>query len=333
MQASPDTSLTLSSRAKMRKAGSTAISGSPTSTTLLPPGGAPRKWYEGRIQTESPVSWERPPRALQSPGQTSPLLVPAHPQLSKSSKLSATQWNGRSVSVSPVNSSPSQTKPTTSSAPSGSPCQYTPYPAPPQAANPTSPQAANPAPQQASTPVSQGSTAGSVLWSRERIRSGRLEFGKDEIDNEKKLAEFLADVDSKLAEASGRQSLATPPPTVQGVASGPSASPAVTPASVSTTPRSAVRALWMSPSAPKTGSPKKGEVEMPIPMTMEQAAEIFKRLGVCPQIDQWRDRLRQWFADFLLNPLVHKIDSSHLQVRGTGSKPTFRFPSRVGRSI
>lgn len=304
MQASPDRSLTLSSRAKKKNVASTASSGSPSlspferqQAPFLPAGVSPKKWYDGTDQTEFSAR-QRPPRAThQSPLQTSPLLVPVHPQLSKSSKPSIGQWNGRNTFVSPASKNAGQNTPASSPAPSQSP-----YPAPPQ---------------QVATPVSQGLTTPSpVPRLKDRILSGRLDFGKDDLDSEQKLAEFLAEVDHKLTEGSGRAGdLATPPPTVQGVTSGPSLSPAaVTPSSVSSTPRSAVRALLMSPSAPKTGSPKKGDVEMPIPMSTEQVAEVLKRLGVHPQIEQWRDGLRQWFSDVLLHPLVRKLDCSHLQV-------------------
>ncbi|CAM6112603.1 unnamed protein product [Calypogeia fissa] len=313
MQASPDRSLTLSSRAKKRNVSSSVSSGSPTVSPFerqqgpfLPPGASPKKWYDGAYPTDSSAR-QRPTRGeLQSTVQTSPLLVPVHPQSSKSSKPPTSSWNGRSTFVSPVGKSPGQTNPASSPAPE-SPYQITPYP--------------GPAPQGA-TPVSQGSTTPSTVpRSRDRIRSGRLEFGKDDIDSERKLFDFLAEVDNKLADTSGRSGgLATPSPTVQGVASGPSPGPAATTlASVQSAPRSAVRALQISPSVPKTGSPMKGEVEMPLPMSMEQAAEVLKRLGVYSQIEQWRDRLRQWFSDVLLNPLVRKIDSSHLQTMAAAS--------------
>jgi hypothetical protein len=47
---------------------------------------------------------------------------------------------------------------------------------------------------------------------------------------------------------------------------------------------------------------------------MEKAIEAFDHLGVYPQIEQWRDGLRQWFSSVLLNPLLHKIETSHVQV-------------------
>jgi hypothetical protein len=47
---------------------------------------------------------------------------------------------------------------------------------------------------------------------------------------------------------------------------------------------------------------------------MEESIEAFKNLGIYPQIERWHDRLRQWFSSVLLNPLLDKIESSHIQV-------------------
>ena len=60
--------------------------------------------------------------------------------------------------------------------------------------------------------------------------------------------------------------------------------------------------------------PKKGEGEFPPPMSLEQAVDAFENLGVYPEIEQWRNNLRQWFSSVLMNPLVQKIKSSHTQV-------------------
>ena len=60
--------------------------------------------------------------------------------------------------------------------------------------------------------------------------------------------------------------------------------------------------------------PKKGEGELPPPMSLEQAVDAFENLGVYPEIEQWRNNLRQWFSSVLMSPLVEKIKSSHIQV-------------------
>ena len=71
----------------------------------------------------------------------------------------------------------------------------------------------------------------------------------------------------------------------------------------------------MSPSSQKfTTPPKKGEGNLPPPMSMEESIEAFEHLGIYPQIEQWRDCLRQWFSSVLLNPLLNKIETSHIRV-------------------
>ncbi|KAK1271289.1 hypothetical protein QJS04_geneDACA020932 [Acorus gramineus] len=76
-----------------------------------------------------------------------------------------------------------------------------------------------------------------------------------------------------------------------------------------------LRTVRMSPASQKyTTPPKKGEGELPLPMSMEEAIKAFEGLGVYPQIEVWRDRLRQWFSSVVLNPLLDKIETSHVQV-------------------
>ena len=71
----------------------------------------------------------------------------------------------------------------------------------------------------------------------------------------------------------------------------------------------------MSPGSQKfTTPPKKGEGNLPPPMSMEESIEAFEHLGIYPQIEQWRDCLRQWFSSVLLNPLLNKIETCHIQV-------------------
>jgi hypothetical protein len=147
---------------------------------------------------------------------------------------------------------------------------------------------------------------------------------KDDISSEEKLEEFLADVEGKMLESSSMKTppsitLMTPPPTVRGVStiSTPTSGQALS----STTKATPIRPMRISPSPQKFGpSPRKGEGELPSPMSMEQATEAFHKLGIYPQIEQWRDQIRQWFSKDLLNPLVLKIDSSHVQVMQAAAK-------------
>ena len=147
---------------------------------------------------------------------------------------------------------------------------------------------------------------------------------KEDISSEEKLEEFLADVEGKMLESSSVKmpaniSLMTPPPTLRGVStiSTPTSGQALS----STTKNTPVRTMRISPSPQKFGpSPRKGEGELPSPMSMEQATESFQKLGVYPQIEQWRDQIRQWFSKDLLNPLVSKIDGSHIQVTQAAAK-------------
>lgn len=146
---------------------------------------------------------------------------------------------------------------------------------------------------------------------------------KEDITSEEKLEEFLADVEDKMVESTVKspttvQTLLTPPPTLRGVSI---TTPTSGPTPSSTSKGTPVRALRISPSPQKFGpSPRKGEGDLPPPMSMEQAAEAFQKLGVSPQIEQWRDQIRQWFSKDLLNPLVLKIDLSHLQVMQAAAK-------------
>lgn len=139
--------------------------------------------------------------------------------------------------------------------------------------------------------------------------------GRD-INSEAMFEEFLKDVDKSSAALSVMNSIqATPPPTVRGlgvVSPGPGSSSDTTPGTKRSTP---LRPVRMSPASQKYATPPmKGEGEFPAPMSMEQMILAYERLGIYPQIEHWRDRLRQWFSSVLLNPLVEKIGTSHLQV-------------------
>lgn len=152
----------------------------------------------------------------------------------------------------------------------------------------------------------------STPWSSKRLSA-------KEITSEEKLEQFLAEVDEKITESAAK--LATPPPTIRsfGVTSPNTIS---TSANTSGTTRSTpLRPVRMSPGSQKFSTPpKKGESELPPPMSMEESITAFEHLGIYPQIEQWRDRLRQWFSSVLLNPLLSKIETSHIQVMQAAAK-------------
>ncbi|KAM7522317.1 hypothetical protein LguiA_012219 [Lonicera macranthoides] len=140
-------------------------------------------------------------------------------------------------------------------------------------------------------------------WSSKRGSSNK------EITTEEKLEQFLADIGNKISESASK--LATPPPTVNGfgIASPSSANTS------GTTRSTPLRPVRMSPGSQKFNTPpKKGEGELPPPMSMEESIEAFASTGIYPQIEQWRDRLRQWFSSVLLNPLCNKVENSHTKV-------------------
>ncbi|VFQ98909.1 unnamed protein product [Cuscuta campestris] len=157
----------------------------------------------------------------------------------------------------------------------------------------------------------------------------RTPFHK-EITTEEAFEKFLADVDDKIYESASK--LSTPPPTISsfGVVS-PSNMPSSS--NTSGTPRSTpLRPVRMSPGSQKfTTPPKKGENDLPLPMSMEESVEAFEHLGIYPQIELWRDHLRQWFSTVLLNPLLDKIDTSHVKVMEAAAKLGFAITvSQVG---
>lgn len=156
-------------------------------------------------------------------------------------------------------------------------------------------------------------SAVSTPWSDKRASYTK------EIRTEEQLEQFLAEVDEKISESAGKY--ATPPPTIGGFGmASPNtvASPANTPGVTRSTP---LRPVRMSPGSQKfTTPPKIGEGDLPPPMSMEESIEAFKNLGIYPQIERWHDRLRQWFSSVLLNPLLDKIESSHIQVMQAAAK-------------
>lgn len=140
-----------------------------------------------------------------------------------------------------------------------------------------------------------------------------------EITTEEKLERFLADVNEKITESAGK--LATPPPTINGFGITSPSTIASSGNASGATRSTPLRSVRMSPGSQKFSTPpKKGEGEIPPPMSMEEAIEAFDHLGIYPQIEQWRDRLRQWFSLVLLNPLVSKIETSHNQVMQAAAK-------------
>lgn len=144
-------------------------------------------------------------------------------------------------------------------------------------------------------------------WSNRRASSA------NKITSEEKLEQFLAEVDERITESAGK--LSTPPPSIPGfgiVSPNAVSGSANTSGTKRLTP---LRPVRMSPGSQKFNTPpKKGEGDLPPPMSMEESIEAFEHLGVYPQIEQWRDQLRQWFSSVLLNPLLHKIETSHVQV-------------------
>ena len=144
-------------------------------------------------------------------------------------------------------------------------------------------------------------------WSNRRSSSANKITSKEELEN------FLAEVDERIIESAGK--LSTPPPTVPGfgmVSPNTVASSANTSGTTRMTP---LRPVRMSPASQKFSTPpKKGEGDLPPPMSMEESIQAFEHMGIYPQIEQWRDQLRQWFSSVLLNPLLNKIKTSHTQV-------------------
>ncbi|CAL4922155.1 unnamed protein product [Urochloa decumbens] len=165
-----------------------------------------------------------------------------------------------------------------------------------------------------STPLQKSVSSPSTPWSRKSSGSAKG------IQTEAMLEQFLAGLDENIDKIMDSETkTATPPATVTsfGVA---------TPVSVttSTTPSGAARSTPLRPVRMSPGSqqkystpPKKGEGELPPPMSLEQAVEAFENLGVYPEIEHWRDSLRQWFSSVVMNPLVQKIKTSHTQVKQT----------------
>ena len=159
--------------------------------------------------------------------------------------------------------------------------------------------------------ASQYATASpSTPWSRQSSGSAKG------ILTEQMLEQYLASVDEKITESAVKSSTTTPQTTIRGFGIASPGSVASSATASGTTRSTPLRTVRMSPGSHQKYStpPKKGEGELPPPMTMEQAIETFETLGVYPQIEQWQDRIRQWFSSVLMNPLLDKIETSHIQV-------------------
>ncbi|GMH10944.1 hypothetical protein Nepgr_012785 [Nepenthes gracilis] len=161
--------------------------------------------------------------------------------------------------------------------------------------------------------------------------SGKWASPAREIMTEEELEQFLADVDKKITESA--EKLATPPAARSGFSI---SSPSMMSSSANTcgTMRP-LRPVRMSPGSQKFNtSPKKGEGDLPLPMAMDESIEALEHLGIYPQIELWRDHLRQWFSSVLLGPLLHKIESSHIQIMQAASKLGISITvSQVGNDL
>lgn len=160
-----------------------------------------------------------------------------------------------------------------------------------------------------SPPSSQSQHVSPVIsWSRRSAGSAKG------IQSEAMLEQYLAQVGEMYTEPTPVE--ATPSPPLRGfVIASPSS---VTSQSTSSgaARRTTLRPARMSPGSHQkySTSPKKGEGDLPPPLSMEQMVEAFESLGIYPQIEVWRDRLRQWFSSMLISPLYQKIQTNHIQV-------------------
>ncbi|VAH89779.1 unnamed protein product [Triticum turgidum subsp. durum] len=165
-----------------------------------------------------------------------------------------------------------------------------------------------------STPLQKPVSSPSTPWSRKSSGSAKG------IQTEAMLDQFLATLDENIDNVmDSANKTATPPATITsfGIASPVSVTTSTTPSGA--TRSTPLRPVRMSPGSHQKYStpPKKGEGELPPPMSLEQAVDAFENLGVYPEIEQWRNNLRQWFSSVLMSPLVEKIKSSHIQVKQT----------------
>ncbi|KAK2968972.1 hypothetical protein RJ640_012426 [Escallonia rubra] len=239
-------------------------------------------------------SSKKPPKSKVNSASPSNILVPLHQSVARSNRLSRSGGEKSNISGG--------SKMHFFSSPSRSPASSSLF---------LVPAAASQSPSVHTSPGLDHLVASP--WSNKRASSSK------EITTEEKLEQFLAEVDEKITESAGKMS--TPPPTINGfgIASPNAVSSSTT--TSGTTRSTPLRPVRMSPGSQKfSTSPKKGEGDLPPPMSMEESIEAFKRMCIYPQIEQWRDRLRQWFSSVLLNPLVNKIETSHLKVMQAAAK-------------
>ncbi|KAG5515453.1 hypothetical protein RHGRI_036493 [Rhododendron griersonianum] len=237
---------------------------------------------------------KKPPKTKSNSSSPADVLVPLHPPITisnRSSQLGSGKSNTSSGSKTYTFSTPSK--------PSGSTSPL--YLVPAAASQLPSSQTSPGFDQLVTTP-----------WSNKRASNAR------EIATEEELEQFLVDVGEKISESAGK--LATPPPTLRGFSLASPITVTTSANSSGTTRSTPLRPVRMSPGSQKFTPPKKGEGELPSPMSMEESIEAFENVGIYPQVEQWRDRLRQWFSLVLLNPLLSKIDTSHMQVMQAATK-------------
>ncbi|KAK4408523.1 hypothetical protein Sango_0433300 [Sesamum angolense] len=248
----------------------------------------------------SEESSKKPPKSRISTPSPSNVLVPLHQSLTDSNHLSRTT-SGKSRTSS---GGKMHTFTTTSKSPASPSMYLVPTASMRSPVQSPSLQTSPGADQFITTP-----------WSNKRPA-----FHK-EIATEEDLEKFLADVDEKISETASK--LATPPPSISGFGM---TSPNTIASSVNTsgTTRSTpLRPVRMSPGSQKfTTPPKKGEGDLPPPMSMEESAEAFERLGIYPHIEQWRDCLRQCQvgSDTLSTPTI--ANASPIE-RNNEWKPAF----------
>ncbi|GMI81636.1 hypothetical protein like AT1G07970 [Hibiscus trionum] len=247
-----------------------------------------------KVEPVAPDSSKKPPKSKPSVKSSSDVLVPLHPQINGSDRKS--RVNSNKSNTSGGNKMNSFASPSRSM---GSPSLYH----VPASASALSPLQTSPGQE----PVVK------TPWSTKRASHTK------EITTEEQLEQFLAEVDEKITESAGK--LATPPATISGFGIASPNTVANSANTSGTTRSTPLRPVRMSPGSQKfTTPPKKGEGDLPPPMSIEESIEAFQHLGIYPQIEMWRDRLRQWFSSVLLNPLLNKIETSHIQVMQAAAK-------------
>ncbi|MED6221047.1 hypothetical protein PIB30_050675 [Stylosanthes scabra] len=226
-----------------------------------------------KVESVQSDSSKKPPKS-KSHSMSSDLLVPLHQPITSPSRSSRTDANGSNSNKGAT----ARAIGTPSRSPGSSSSLYL-------------------APGVISTPTKVQNSAGmdsvvSSPWSNTRPSSAKR------ITSEEKLEQFLAEVGERITESAGK--LSTPPPTVPGfgiMSPGTATGSGNTSGTTRLTP---LRPVRMSPGSQKFNTPpKKGEGDLPPPMSMEESIEAFENLGIYPQIEQWRDHLRQWFSSVI----------------------------------